>query len=190
MIKINKVTTKSGDTGQTLGPGLKMMPKNCIHIEFLGKLDELNVSIGNILLYQKDRKLRKILEEIQNQLFDIGSAFFKQDNSNIHELVKYLEDNIELYNSNLKELCSFLLPQGNNLVIALHQARCKTRDTERNFWKSLENNETNLKEIGIYLNRLSDFLFIIIRQKSRECKNICDDVEDHKLWIPGIQNRS
>lgn len=193
MIRINKVTTKTGDGGLTLGPNMKKMLKNSSSINFIGRLDELNCYVGQAVLatncnlafwkFYKNYKIRSILTELQNQLFDIGAIFFKQtdrtfikyEKSEAQILIQFLEQNIKTYTKNTKTLDSFLLPQGNKLTVALHIARSQARAAERDFWKTWNemkkekkiSNEKleNLKDIGIYLNRFSDLLFSIARKQ-------------------------
>lgn len=166
MIKINKVTTKTGDSGNTLGPDNKRTPKSSCNIEFLGNLDELNVLIGESILYSSQAESKEILEKIQHQLFDIGGMFYSQKLRDFDNYILFLENNIEKLNQNLKELTSFLLPKGTQEVISLHKARTKARKTERTFF-SLKDIE-KVSNIGIYLNRLSDLIFIIIRKLDNE----------------------
>jgi|GEM_PF-643323 len=193
MIRINKVTTKTGDGGLTLGPNMKKMLKSSSSINFIGKLDELNCYVGQVVLatkcnialwkFYKNYKTRCILTELQNQLFDIGGIFFTQTNKNVLNLekneteilIEFLEQNIKMYTKKTKTLDSFLLPQGNKLTVALHIARSQARATERDFWKTWNemkkekkiSNEKleNLKDIGVYLNRFSDLLFSIARKQ-------------------------
>lgn len=163
MIKINKITTKQGDSGMTLGPGIKKIEKSSNEIEFLGSLDELNCEIGNAMLYIKNKKIEKILEKIQNELFEIGAMFYKQEETLIEEKIKFLEENIEKYNANLPELNSFLMPSGNKKIVTLNQARCCARKTERIFFKlNIES------KIGVFLNRLSDLIFVFIRINNKK----------------------
>jgi cob(I)alamin adenosyltransferase len=160
MIKINKVTTKTGDGGKTYGQNGKLIDKASIDIEFLGWLDHANCSIGKILLHTHDKEL---LEKIQHQIFDIGAMFYKNQCNNCEHLIEFLENTMQKLNQNLPELTSFLLPNGSEEIIALHEARCIVRHAERAFWKTKHN---NLALIGIYLNRLSDLVFILVRKKN------------------------
>lgn len=201
MIKINKITTKTGDKGKTLGPGMRMLDKFDCNIEFLGNLDELNCALGfcgisrpSILsipiLNIKRKKLNTLFEELQNQIFDIGAIFFKNHTQESHtneleKFIKFIEEKIEYYNKNLPTLNSFLLPSGNVFVLRLHLARVVTRRAERNFWQYIHEEFNNnsqskraqkedMEKIGIYLNRLSDLMFAVIRNYST------------KTWVPFI----
>ncbi len=184
MIRINKITTKTGDNGQTLGPGIRLISKFSDEIEFIGKIDELNSSLGQVLASTCKRKTKKLITEIQHQLFDIGSMFFKKDAIDCDKFIQFLEEKIIEYSKNVKALDSFLLPQGGlfkkRIVSSLHVARSCARSAERSFWKTVINHceieptekLISLNMIGVYLNRLSDLLFAIIRKNSR------------KKWIP------
>jgi cob(I)alamin adenosyltransferase len=171
MILINKVTTKTGDKGMTLGPKMLQYKKSDANIEFLGKLDELNTSIGEVLLYENDA----LLEEVQHQLFDIGGFFYKNELQNIDYFIMFLEKIIAQEVENLPALDSFLLPKGSALTIALHKARCIARSAERVFFSI---NCEDVAPIGVYLNRLSDLLFVKIRKISSE------------KWIPLIKRKN
>lgn len=193
MIKINKVTTKQGDSGLTLSPGCVLSSKASCSIEFLGKLDELNCLVGNALAnigcfenlfstflnFSNRSNLllhKKLLKNLQHDLFDIGAMFYKQNAQNCLELIQEIEQNTKKINDNLPELNSFLLPRGSKFVVALHLVRAATRDCERCFWKHIEDVKKNnyekseidkLLPIGVFLNRLSDLIFVIIRTKSQ-----------------------
>ena len=158
MIKINSVTTKQGDCGVTLGPGMKQTSKSADTIEFLGNLDEMNCSIGHAIFYIKNRKIKVILEKTQHEIFEIGAMFYKQNDKNIEQKILFIEENIERFNKNLPELTSFLLPNGNKKIITLNIARCDVRRAERTFFKLKLDSK-----IGVFLNRLSDLLFVFIR---------------------------
>lgn len=161
-MQINKVTTKIGDKGLTLGPGCKMISKNSQDIEFLGNLDELNAFIGELTLYiEKNQK--DLINKIQNDLFDIGASFYKK--TDVDKIYYETLDNIiEQYQKNPSKLTSFLLPQGSKKTIQLHIIRAITRRTERSFFKTLNNENT--PNIAIYLNRLSDVFFIFLRENN------------------------
>jgi len=177
VIKINKITTKTGDSGMTLGPGLQQTLKCDLKIEFLGKLDELNTEIGDCLNYIEDNFEKTILNSIQHQIFDIGALYFKQEKKDLNNLIKFLEEAVEKINDN-KELTSFLIPGGSKKISQLNKARCKTREAERVFWK----NEVIESGIGIYLNRLSDLIFTIIKKDTVK--------EENSLWKPNFYSEN
>lgn len=195
MIKINKITTKTGDKGTTLGPGMDFINKFDPNIEFLGKLDELNASLGQITISTKKHGLNRLVTQMQHQLFDIGAMFFSKNCAECDKLIEFLEQATQKFNANLKELNSFLLPQGDKLVVSIHLSRVLARSCERTFWKAFEgykiersNKETieenvhddiKFAEIGKYLNRFSDLLFAMARRYAKQ---------DAKTWIP-LRNR-
>ena len=166
-----------GDNGKTLGCDMLLVDKFSPEIKLLGKLDELNCMIGYAICHLNllDYKKKHVLEEIQHQLFDIGSFFFNKKFENCEIILNWIEKHIEIFNKNLLELNSFLLPNGSKSIVTLHIARTKSRETERIFWEvwnnmkfNSEKNKNDSKLIGIYLNRLSDLLFIFIRKKSKK----------------------
>lgn len=163
-MRINKVTTKTGDTGTTLGPGCKTIAKNSDEIEFLGSLDELNSNIGELNLYIEGNQ-KDLIKKIQNDLFDIGAHFYKQIDIK-KAYYEYLENFIEEYQKQALPLSSFLLPQGSIKIVKTHIVRALTRRVERDFYNL--NNYNDLKNIGIYLNRLSDVFFILLRNNQEE----------------------
>ena len=171
MITINQVTTKTGDFGQTLGAGCEKTSKYSIDIEFLGKLDEVNCNIGFVILNTTDKNDLELLNLIQNQIFDLGSFFYKQEILDFSIWILKLEQEIERYNKSLPTLKSFLLPQGNTQTMYLHLARTGARNVERVFWSYYDNgnnkNIKNIELIGKYLNRLSDYFFTLLRRDSK-----------------------
>lgn len=179
MITLNKITTKQGDKGCTLGPGMKKTEKYNCNIEFLGKLDELNCTLGETffyakMLYSDEQELISLLDNMQHQIFDIGAMFFKMDDLKAEALISMLEKNIIELNKDLPELKSFLLQRGDQFLIAAHKTRSLCRSAERAFWATNKDLDKKLETIGIYLNRLSDLIFILIRRKSSE------------IWVPTI----
>ena len=165
-ILINKVTTKSGDKGKSLMFG-KMKDKNDIIFDLIGNLDLLNAHIGcirNFLLHEKD-----FFISIQNDLFDIGRIIYcKTDLQD--ECINKLENFVGKYNADLPPLTSFVLP--NTYTADIHIARAVTRNTERIFWMTKCQYEFLSDNIGVYLNRMSDVLFVMAR--------ICD--QDEQVW--------
>ena len=157
--------------------------KSHLIIEAIGNVDELNAFLGLILNYLKPNQ-KNIILNIQNDLFDIGADIAtplnKKKNNNIRlrkNQTIYLEKEIDKINSKLKPLTSFILPGGNEISGWLHLARTINRRCEISIVKLSEKNKINL-EILKYINRLSDFLFVLARQTNK--KEI--------LWIP-LKNR-
>ena len=163
-IKNCPYVTKSGDKGRTSIIG-KRIDKNSELIKFLGSLDELNSYIGMIVNYVQDTK---DLLSIQNQLLNIGGNIsggnIKIDENYVH----WLESKINHLYANLQDTANFILPGGSILSSFIHITRCITRKAEVLFWdlekieKESKSNQ-NYAIIGKYLNRLSDFFFVLAR---------------------------
>jgi cob(I)alamin adenosyltransferase len=163
-----KIYTKKGDEGNTSLFGGKSIKKNSIRIEAYGTVDELNSVIGVALSQEPSSEGREILEEIQNQLFILGadlatleSKKVKIDRIGTGEIEK-LEAWIDRLDDQLPALTSFILPGGSKAGAALHQARTVCRRAERKT-VSLKQNDPISDECVIYLNRLSDLLFVMAR---------------------------
>lgn len=161
--RITKVYTKTGDQGDTgLSTGLRVR-KDCSQIQAIGDVDELNSVIGMVLTHDMPKELREIFIYIQHQLFNFGaelnSAEFKFFNEHI---VKKLEDKIDHYNQNLPPLKNFILPGGGKASATCHLARTVCRRAERSVVMHNEDGALN-PQLQIYLNRLSDFLFVACR---------------------------
>ena len=182
MVKLDKIYTRGGDTGYTSIVGKKRIKKSSHIIEAIGNVDELNAFLGLLANYLKPNQ-KKVILNIQNDLFDIGADIatpLNKKNNNIRlrkNQTIYLEQEIDKINSKLKPLTSFILPGGNEISGWLHLARTISRRCEVSIVKLSEKNKINL-EILKYINRLSDFLFVLARQTNK--KEI--------LWIP-LKNR-
>jgi cob(I)alamin adenosyltransferase len=169
-----KVYTKTGDKGQTSLIGGTRVPKHHIRIESYGTVDELNSYIGLIRDQQIDDNSKKILIEIQDRLFTIGSSLAsdpERSKMKIPDLkeedVTLLENEIDKMNETLPEMRSFVLPGGHTTVSYCHIARCVCRRAER---LSIHLSESSfVAELVIkYLNRLSDYLFVLSRKLSHD----------------------
>ena len=192
MVKITKVYTRTGDTGQTGLVGGKRLPKDHPRIEAYGSVDELNSVLGIVLsfLVQKDAskrrdKLELILEAIQQKLFDMGSELATLPGDEYlgqitlqAEDAEWLEEIIDTMNDELQPLKSFILPGGTSLNAFLHQARTVCRREERDILKLNQIDLVN-PEIIKYINRLSDFLFVAGRWVTETLG------ETETLWQPG-----
>ena len=189
MVKLNKIYTKTGDDGTTgLSDGSRVK-KYDLRPSAYGDVDELNSFIGLSINYiNKDKKYKslvKILKKIQNDLFDLGADL----STPIEERPKYeplriknsqvlnLEDMIDKFNDKLEPLNSFILPGGSEISCWLHIARTVARRAERSITKLAEKNKIN-KQSLIYINRLSDFLFVVSRVTN-------DNGKADILWVPG-----
>lgn len=171
-----KVYTKTGDKGQTSLIGGTRVPKHHIRIESYGTVDELNSYIGLIRDQNIDDNSKRILIEIQDRLFTIGSSLAsdpEKSKMKIPDLkeedVTLLENEIDKMNEVLPEMRSFVLPGGHTTVSYCHIARCVCRRAERLTIHLAEN--SFVAELVIkYLNRLSDYLFVLSRKLSHDLK--------------------
>ncbi len=145
-----------GDKGKTLFGG-RIEEKDSLIIEVIGELDELNSFIGLIRENLEFKDLDEILEKIQNHIFQIGSCLHLSKQEFSEDNVKFLESLIEKYEKELKELKHFIYPIGK-----LHYCRALARRVERRMF-SLSKQIKVDKNILVYLNRLSDLLFVLAR---------------------------
>ena len=183
MIKLNKIYTKTGDGGDTaLGNGERVL-KDSLRVSAYGNVDELNASIGIITLYA-NTELKRKLKNIQNDLFDIGADLcvpISEKNKDRLRLstnqIETLELEIDEMNSILEPLNSFVLPGGCRSATFLHMARTICRRAERSV-VSLKSKEEINENTLVYLNRLSDWLFVASRVENQENSS-------EVLWTPG-----
>ena len=162
-MRITKVTTKTGDQGDTtLGDGSRVSKDNA-RIQCLGSIDELNSSIGLALVTSTEDHVAD-LESIQNDLFNIGELSIPLvEKPLLHdERVSFLEKRIDLINKQLPPLEEFIIPGGSETSARLHVARSICRRAEQNL-VSLKNTEKLSTNILKYINRLSDYLFVLAR---------------------------
>ncbi len=173
MVKITKVTTKTGDKGQTKLAAGYCIEKSSIRIEAIGFLDELNAQLGfTAVSFMNETQLsdlHKQIIRIQHELFDLGAqlAVLAEDRRAntpmiTSDRIKKLETEIEQMNSLLPALKSFVLPGGNEYAARLHIARTVCRHAERSVIRLAEQEPLDGVEIP-YLNRLSDWLFVAAR---------------------------
>ena len=192
MVKLNKIYTKTGDDGTTgLSDGSRVK-KFDLRPSAYGDVDELNSFIGlSINCIDKDKKynfLIKILKKIQNDLFDLGADLSTpiEENPKFEPLrindtqVLNLENLIDKFNIKLEPLNSFILPGGSEISCWLHVARTVARRAERSISKLSDSNQVNKRSL-MYINRLSDFLFVVSRITN-------DNGKADVLWVPG-ENR-
>ena len=171
-----KIYTKTGDKGQTSLIGGTRIPKFDIRIEAYGTVDELNSNIGLVRDQEIDEHFKTILIEIQDRLFTIGSLLAadpvksKMVLPQISETdIVLLEKEIDAMNEHLPEMKSFVLPGGHSTISFCHLARCVCRRAERCVLRL--NEEQPVDElIYKYLNRLSDYLFVLSRKFTQDLK--------------------
>jgi len=166
-----KIYTKTGDKGTTSLIGGVRVAKNHIRIESYGTVDELNSYLGMVNDMANDPKISEWLREVQDRLFTIGSVLatnpdkeVKMKLPDVHETdVTWLEEKIDEMNSSLPEMRSFIIPGGHIAASTCHVARCVCRRTER-LCVSMQEQEEHIPDLIVkYLNRLSDFLFVLAR---------------------------
>ncbi len=191
MVKLNKIYTRTGDTGQTSIGDASRRYKNDPRVEAYGEVDAANAAIGVCCTFA-DSFMLDLLNAIQNDLFDLGADLCnpqhathsnnKAKNSNALRItqpqIDGLESAIDQLNSKLNPLKSFVLPGGSPLAAALHVARTATRKAERDV-VSLNRHEAINPHALRYLNRLSDLLFVMARYVNHFYAT--GDV----LWEPG-----
>lgn len=166
-----KIYTKTGDLGKTSLIGGTKVAKSHLRIESYGTVDELNAHIGLVNDMIGDSKTNSMLREIQDRLFTIGSSLAcdpdKETGMKIPDLeekdIENLEHEIDRMNDGLPEMKSFILPGGHITVSNIHIARCICRRAER-ICVQLQENSLFVDPLVIkYLNRLSDYLFVLSR---------------------------
>lgn len=168
-----KIYTKTGDSGNTSLFGGMRVPKDHIRIESYGTIDELNSFLGLLRDHLLNEKDRGLLKEIQDRLFTIGANLAAQPDKNmpipdiLDKDVQLLEEAIDEMNLLLPPLKSFILPGGHKAVSMCHVCRCLCRRAERNV-VALHHNEPVLPILLTYLNRLSDYFFVLGRKVAND----------------------
>ncbi len=158
--RISHVTTKSGDDGTTGIAGGTRLPKDDARIEALGAIDELNSHLGLLRAHCDEPQLDQLLEIRQHELFDMGALVAGSETPLLTtENIAQLETLIETYNAALPPLKEFVLPGGDAAVAQCHVARAVCRRAERRIVAL----PTLPAEVRVYLNRLSDLLFVLAR---------------------------
>lgn len=164
-----KIYTKTGDAGDTSLFGGKRVPKNALRIEAYGTVDELNSIIGVCRASNPANEIDSILEEIQNDLFTLGADLATPFDSNASKIkritsgeITRLEKHIDAIDPQLEPLKVFILPGGSRSAAMLHFARTICRRAERLVVQLSKEEEVGEHPV-IYLNRLSDLLFVIAR---------------------------
>ena len=186
-----KIYTKTGDKGTTALFGGTRVPKHHIRIDSYGTVDELNSHLGLIRDQDIDAHSKSILQIIQDKLFTVGAvlatdpekAILKsgKERLNIPKIstkdIELLEKEMDAMNETLPQMTHFVLPGGHQTVSFCHIARCVCRRAER-LASALNDAEPFQPETLTYLNRLSDYLFVLARKLSKDLQ-----AEEVK-WIP------
>lgn len=180
-----KVYTKTGDKGTTGLIGGKRVEKHNPQLEAYGTIDELNSFVGLIRAFEIDKHEREVLEKVQTMLFTVG-AHLAVDDDHLEMKDKYtctktdielLEKEIDSINGLLPEMNCFVLPGGSKLVSYTHIARTICRRSERRITELME--VTDINELVLkYVNRLSDYLFVLSRKFAVDNKVV------ELAWLP------
>ena len=182
-VRLTRIYTRGGDAGETsLGDGSRTSKLDC-RIGAFGTVDELNAAIGVVLAGDCPPELAEVLTRVQNELFDVGAdlsvPWGVTDRLRVEKaLVDLLEAECDRFNDGLPELRSFVLPGGTETAARLHVARTTCRRAERDALEASQQLEIN-PLVLVYLNRLSDLLFILARSANALAGG------DEPLWKPG-----
>jgi len=181
-----KIYTKTGDKGQTSLIGGTRVSKAHIRIESYGTVDELNSYIGLIMCQDISLPYQQLLKEIQDRLFTVGASLAadpdksKMKIPDLHDSdIALLENEMDAMNEQLPSLKHFVLPGGNTVVSYCHIARCVCRRAER-LTVELADDSFVDERVTIYLNRLSDYLFVLARKLNM------DFGAEENIWIPRV----
>jgi cob(I)alamin adenosyltransferase len=181
-VRLTRIYTRGGDRGETsLGDGSRVSKLDC-RLAAFGTVDELNSLVGVVLAGDVSEEIRPVLDRVQNELFDLGadvSVPFDPDDGRLRvsqEQIDRLEADCDRFNADLSELKSFVLPGGTEAAARLHVARAVCRRAERVVLDAAEQVKLN-PLVAVYLNRLSDLLFILARTANAG--------GDEPLWTPG-----
>src|SRR5829696_6915462 len=180
-VRLTRIYTRGGDTGETsLGDGSRVSKLDC-QIGAFGTVDELNSALGVVLAGGVPEVLREPLARIQNELFDVGAdlsvPWGVTDRLRVEQaMIDRLEELCDAFNADLPELMSFVLPGGTEAAARLHVARTICRRAERDVLLGSAELELN-PLVLVYLNRLSDLLFILARAANAG--------REEPLWKPG-----
>jgi cob(I)alamin adenosyltransferase len=180
-VRLTRIYTGGGDRGETsLGDGTRVPKLDC-RIAAFGAVDELNSQVGLALAADLPSELRDVLQRVQNELFDLGAdlsvPFGVADRLRIsEEHIERIEHDCDRFNAELSDLKSFVLPGGTEGAARLHVARAVCRRAEREALAAAE--ELDISRLAlVYLNRLSDLLFILARTANAG--------GEEPLWKPG-----
>ncbi|MGI0082180.1 MAG: cob(I)yrinic acid a,c-diamide adenosyltransferase [Nitrosopumilaceae archaeon] len=162
-----KIYTKTGDNGSTGIIGGARMSKSNPRIIAYGEVDELNSLLGIVLSSNLDNDIRDLLVQIQNDLFVVGADLANSDLKNTlnritEDMVHFLEDHIDRLETELLPITYFILPGGDSVASQIHLARAIARRAETHIVYLSEKEPIN-KKCQIYINRLSDLLFVLAR---------------------------
>jgi cob(I)alamin adenosyltransferase len=174
----SEVYTRTGDKGTTALFGGSRVRKDSARVEAYGSVDELNSTIGVAVSFMRSRRLKRTLEGIQNELFNIGAELASETTkrakaghmfSNEAEKIAGLERLIDEYDAKVPKLRTFILPSGSRAGALLHLSRTVCRRAEREVVR-LSRKENVNPHVLTYLNRLSDLLFVLARYTNKSAR--------------------
>lgn len=189
MVKLNKIYTRTGDDGTTGLVDGSRLPKHAARMEAIGAVDEANSALGLAAVALADTDHAQAIYRIQNDLFDLGADLATPAGEGgdftpsemelriVSAQVAWLEGAIDALNEGLEPLTSFVLPGGTEQAARLHVARAAARRAERAMTSMAAAESTNPQALA-YINRLSDYLFVLAR-----VANDCG--KDEVKWVPG-----
>ncbi|KQM22083.1 cob(I)yrinic acid a,c-diamide adenosyltransferase [Novosphingobium sp. Leaf2] len=189
MVRLNKIYTRTGDDGTTGLVDGSRLPKHAARMDAIGAVDEANCAIGMAVCVLAGNPHAVTLTRIQNDLFDLGADLatpgddFEPGEMTLRIVpaqAAWLETAIDAINARLEPLRSFILPGGSEAAARVHVARASVRSAERRATALAEVAPVNPAALS-YINRLSDYLFVLARALN-------GDGADDVLWVPG-QNR-
>ncbi|MFA6109924.1 MAG: cob(I)yrinic acid a,c-diamide adenosyltransferase [Candidatus Latescibacterota bacterium] len=188
MVTLSRIYTRTGDGGQTRLGDWSEVAKTDPRVEAYGSVDELNATLGLVLgAAGLEPEVHRVLSLVQHDLFDLGADLCRPIPEGEAEgavlrvtagQATRLEREIDRVNGSLEPLRSFVLPGGSPAAGWLHLARTVCRRTERRTWALAARERVN-PQVMIYLNRLSDLLFVLARQAN-------DQGKADRLWEPGL----
>jgi cob(I)alamin adenosyltransferase len=186
-VRLTRIYTRGGDRGETsLGDGSRVSKLDC-RISAFGTVDELNSCVGLALAADPPAEVREVLARVQNELFDVGADIavpYDVDDGRLRveqASIDELERLCDRFNAELPALRSFVLPGGEELAARLHVARAVCRRAERDALVAAGEVDLN-PLVLVYLNRLSDLLFILARFANASAGR------DEPLWKPGASS--
>lgn len=176
-MKKSLVYTKTGDKGTTSLVGGTRVPKTHIRLEAYGTVDELNSHLGLLITYLADERDRTFVQQVQDKLFAVGSHLATdREKTKLHEasiitlqLVETMENEIDRLDEMLPPLSAFVLPGGSRGAAVCHVCRTVCRRAERRILALAEQVEI-ASELLAYVNRLSDYLFVLSRKINQDEK--------------------
>lgn len=186
LVKLNKIYTRTGDDGTTGLVDGSRLPKHAARVEAIGAVDEANSAVGLAICALESSPHATMLTRVQNDLFDLGADLATPGTDFapsdmvlriVPEQGEWLEKAIDAATALLEPLTSFVLPGGSEAAARLHVARACVRAAERAM-SALAANEPVNPAAMVYVNRLSDLLFVLARVMNADSR---DDV----LWAPG-----